>query len=294
MRIGYFADGQWSHLALEKILSDNRFDIAFIVARFDNPDPFLRVKASNLGIPFYVEENINSDSFLKQVIKMECDIYVSMSFNQIFKEDIMSCTKHGIINCHAGKLPFYRGRNVLNWVLINDEDHFGVTVHYVDSGIDTGDIIVQETFSITDHDDYATLLSRAYKHCADLLFSALILLADGKAKRVVQRDIHPVGFYCSERKIGDEVLNWNQPSRDIFNFVRAVSAPGPKARTFLGTNEVSINKVELVDHAPDYRGVPGAVVGIEPDVFYVKTATSMIKVVEWSCDRKIKIGDRLS
>lgn len=294
MRIGYFADGPWSHRALEKILSNGKFDIAFIAARFDNPDPFLKAKASSLGIPFYVEKNINSDSFLKEVISMECDIFVSMSFNQIFKEAIMSCTEHGVINCHAGKLPFYRGRNVLNWVLINDEDHFGVTVHYVDSGIDTGDIIVQETFPITDNDDYSTLLSRAYKYCADLLSSALILLADGKAKRIVQEDIHPVGFYCSGRKVGDEALNWNQPSRDVFNFVRAVSAPGPKARTFLDANEVSINKVELVAHAPDYKGVPGAVVGIESNAFYVKTATSTIKVVEWDSDRKIKIGDRLS
>ena len=294
MRIGYFADGPWSHLALDKVVSNKQFSVAFIAARFDNPDPILKSKAADLGIPFFVEKNINSDSFLKTALDMECDIYVSMSFNQIFKEAILSNTKYGIINCHAGKLPFYRGRNILNWVLINDENHFGVTVHYVDLGIDTGDIILQETFPIADHDDYATLLSRSHEYCADVLYKALVSLAAGTAKRLVQKDIHPVGFYCSQRKAGDEILNWDQPSRDVFNFVRAIAAPGPKARTFLDRDEVSINKVELVANAPDYKGIPGAVVGIESDAFYVKTASSVVKVVDWVCDRKIKIGDRLS
>ena len=71
---------------------------------------------------------------------------------------VFQCTRHKntnmpplkTINCHAGKLPFYRGRNILNWVLINDEREFGITVHYVDEGIDTGDIILQRVFPITD------------------------------------------------------------------------------------------------------------------------------------------------
>ena len=54
-----------------------------------------------------------------------------MSFNQIFRKKIINTPKIGVINCHAGKLPFYRGRNVLI-VLINDESEFGITVHFID------------------------------------------------------------------------------------------------------------------------------------------------------------------
>ena len=50
-----------------------------------------------------------------------------MSFDQIFKKKILNATKHGVINCHAGMLPFYRGRNVLNWVLINDESGLSIS-----------------------------------------------------------------------------------------------------------------------------------------------------------------------
>ena len=89
-----------------------------------------------------------------------------MSFNQIFKKEIINLPLLKTINCHAGKLPFYRGRNILNWVLINDEKEFGVTVHYMDEGIDTGDIIMQDSFSISGLDDYSTLLLRSYEACA--------------------------------------------------------------------------------------------------------------------------------
>src|SRR5690606_11568598 len=114
------------------------------------------------------------------------------------------------INCHAGKLPYYRGRNILNWVLINDENEFGITVHYIDDGIDTGDLILQETFPITDNDNYKTLLEVAYVECGNLLYKAINKIQEGNVKPVSQSTIHSVGFYCGIRRQGDEIINWNQ------------------------------------------------------------------------------------
>jgi len=292
MRLGYFADGPWSHLALGKIIADKDFSLQFICARFDNPDPVLKKKSEEFGIPFLVHQNINSSEFLEQISRFDCDIYVSMSFNQIFRSEIISKTPMGIINCHAGKLPFYRGRNVLNWALINGEKDFGVTVHYVDDGVDTGDIIVQEAYEITEKDDYSTLLSRSYGYCAYNLYKALRKLFTGEVETIRQTDIHPIGFYCSQRKVGDEVLEWNQTSTDVFNFVRAICKPGPQARTFLNGEEIMINKVELIDEAPVYKGVPGAVLGIDSHGLVVKTADSFVRVVDWATEAKIRIGDR--
>lgn len=293
MRIGYFADGPWSHRALDKILGNDAFSVAFICARFDSPDPVLKEKALAKGIQFIVDENINSSKFLERIVHYECDILVSMSFNQIFKEKIINLTPRGIVNCHAGKLPFYRGRNVLNWALINDEKDFGVTVHYVDEGVDTGDIVHQRCYEITDDDDYSTLLARSYEYCAEVLFKSLLDISKGESRRTIQKDIHRVGFYCSQRKVGDEVLDWNQSSRCVFNFVRAICKPGPQARTYLSGTEVRINKVILIPEAPVYKGIPGAVLGIEDGCLLVKTLDSFVRVVEWSCESKVRVGDRL-
>jgi methionyl-tRNA formyltransferase len=200
-------------------------------------------------------------------------------------------TPKGIINCHAGKLPFYRGRNVLNWVLINDEKEFGVTVHFVDEGIDTGDIILQKTFPVTDDDTYETLLSTSYSACADILYESLIRIAENNYKRTIQSAIHPIGFYCGKRVRGDEIINWNDTSRGVFNFIRAISKPGPIARTNNGDKEIAINRATYIENVPSYKGSVGQVLGKSEHGFLVKTKDSFIGILEVKGD--LKIGDRL-
>ena len=167
MKIGYFADGPWAHKAFDKIISDDSIEILFVMVRYDKQDPVLIELANKNNIPVELCENINSKNFVDKARLYQADLFVSMSFNQIFRKEMINLPRYGTINCHAGKLPFYRGRNILNWALINDEKEFGITVHYLDEGIDTGDIILQKVYPITDEDDYGTLLVRAYDGCAD-------------------------------------------------------------------------------------------------------------------------------
>jgi len=291
--IGYFADGPWSHDALALLVSDPTIRIAFICARHERPDPVLKERAKAGGVPFFTHPNVNSREFLDKIASYPCDLFVSMSFNQIFRKELIAHPRLTTINCHAGKLPFYRGRNILNWALINDEKEFGITVHYVDEGIDTGDIVLQRVFPITDDDTYGSLLSRAYAGCAELLYEGVKALQSGSAARVPQAQIHPRGTYCTARVAGDERLDWNQSSREVFNFVRAISRPGPEARTRLRDSEVRINKVELLPDVPHYKGIPGAVIGVHAAYFLVKTRDSYVKVTEWSSAERVRIGDRL-
>jgi methionyl-tRNA formyltransferase len=274
------------------MLEDNTIEINFVVLRYNSEDRRIKQLAEEHNIPVFSHKNINEPDFLRQLKYYKSDLFVSMSFNQIFKKDIINLPPLKIINCHAGKLPFYRGRNVLNWVLINDEKEFGITVHYVDEGIDTGDIILQRTYPISDKDNYATLLEKAYIECANLLYDAIIMLKQGNVNVKKQPEIHPVGFYCSQRKVGDERLNWNQTSREIFNFVRAICKPGPIARTTLNNKEMKINKVELIDNAPDYKCITGAILEKTKDYFIVKTKDNFIKIVEFEYEGTFKVGDR--
>jgi len=249
--------------------------------------------AKKYSIDYLKYENINSKEFIEKVKKYSCDLFVSMSFNQIFKSEIVNLPKYKTINCHAGKLPFYRGRNILNWVFINDEKEFGITVHYMDEGIDTGDIILQNSYPISDSDSYKTLLERAYINCAELLYSAITMFKYGIPCVIKQKNINPVGFYCSIRKEGDEVLNWDQTSREIFNFVRAICYPAPMARTILNGFEMKINRVEIVENAPNYKCIIGVILNKEKDgSFLVKTKDSFIKVIDFEYNKKFKVGDR--
>ncbi len=292
--IGYFADGPWAHRAFERLIRDETIRIAFICVRYDTRDPVLQEFGKKYNIDVLAVPNVNDSNFINELRKYGADLFVSMSFNQIFKKEIIHLPPKKTINCHAGRLPYYRGRNILNWVLINDEKEFGITVHYVDEGIDTGDIILQKIYEITDDDTYATLLERAYDGCAELLYNAIKLIQNGNVQAVKQNTIDKVGLYCGMRREGDELLDWQQTSRDIFNFVRALCIPGPQATSFIGDKPIKINRVILIDGAHIYKGIPGQVIGRGETGVYVKTLDSMVELAEYSYEGKVKIGDRLT
>lgn len=294
MRIGYFADGPWAHKAFEKIINDETLKIVFMTVRYDRKDNVLLNLASQYGIPVELSSDINSNAFMEAVKKYRADLFVSMSFDQIFRDKVRNLPRQKTINCHAGKLPFYRGRNILNWVLINDEKEFGITVHYMDEGIDTGDIILQETYPITDLDNYATLLERAYDGCADVLYRAIKMIQNNRVRIIKQTDIDPIGMYCGMRYVGDEIIDWKQSSRDIFNFIRALCTPGPQATSWIRGRKIAINKARMVEGAHTYKNIPGQVVGRTLDGFLIKTGDTIIEIIEYTYSGKIKMGDRLT
>lgn len=293
LRIGYFADGPWGWRAFDKMIVDDSLEIAFMSVRYEARDSELIKRAEENHIPLELSKNVNSEEFLEKMREYDVDLFVSMSFNQILKAEFINLPKYKTINCHAGRLPFYRGRNILNWALINDEKEFGITVHYVDEGIDTGDIILQEVYPITDEDNYGTLLEQAYIGCADVLYRAIKIIQSGEVKRIRQRDIDPIGMYCGGRQEGDEIIDWKQTSREIFNFIRALSVPGPQATSWVNGEKISINKSRMVAGAHIYKNTAGQVIGKTEDGFLVKTGDTMLEVVEYTFNGKIKIGDRL-
>lgn len=302
MNIGYFADGPWSHEAIKLISETVGINISFIVPRYDTQDPVLKEWAEKLNVPYIPCKNVNSSEFIRNIEKYNADLFISMSFNQILKKEIINFPRLGFINCHAGALPFYRGRNPLNWALINGESSFGITVHYVDEGIDTGDIIEQRLYPITLTDDYGTLLNRAINECANVLHSATLKIHTESVQRIKQSDIHPVGTYFGMRTFGDEIVDFNWPSIQVHNFIRAINAPGPCARCDIGEKEYAILSSELIGNAPNYIATIGEVIGKVVGGVVVKVGDSSIKLTSMAeiendqpCNQfipKFRIGTR--
>ena len=293
LNIGYFADGKWAHKTLSFLLHDKDIKISFICLRYKFPDKFLQQEAINKKIDLFKEADINNNEFVQKISSYNCDLFISMSFNQIFKKSILSLPKLGTINCHASKLPFYRGRNILNWVLINDEKEFGITVHYVDEGIDTGDIILQKTFPIDDNDDYSTLLKLSFEECPILLNQSLILIKKGNVVPIRQDSIHPKGSYCKRREEGDELINWDKNTRDLFNFIRGITSPGPCAQSFIKNNLIKIIRAEIPKVNKFSYGNPGEIMELGKDYFIAKTKDGVLKITSWDCLINVEIGDKL-
>ncbi|OOX95341.1 methionyl-tRNA formyltransferase [Campylobacter coli] len=283
LKIGYFADGKWARNCFLKILKNPQIQINFIVLR-KQKDIKLEKLALKYHIPCYTDTNVNSKEFLNELQKYPNDLLVSMSFDQIFKDEILKLYSKKIINCHAGKLPFYRGRNILNWALINDEKEFGITVHFIDKGIDTGDIILQKTYEIKDSDDYTTLLNLCHRECANLLYESLILFLNNEVNSYKQTG---GGFYCPKRKKGDEIINWTQNTREIFNFIRALNAKDLGASTFIKEKEIKIYKSEIYKENIPCSQI-GEIAKKENDYFIVGTKDGALKITQFKGEINIK------
>jgi methionyl-tRNA formyltransferase len=278
MRIGYLGDGPWAHRAIEALLAEPDWTVVFIGARHPGGDAVLQRHAGERALPFYAPVNINAPDMIEVIRSHRADVIVSMSYNQIIRQPLIDLPPKGFINCHAGMLPFYRGRNILNWALINGETSFGVTVHYVDAGIDTGDIIHQVKVPIAAEDDYGDVLEKAFVACPVALTHALRLIAAGTAPRIPQTSIHPTGFYCGRRIAGDEVIDWSWTAARLHNFVRGVAPPAPGARTSLDGRQVAFLTSEIIDGTPPYIGTTGEVVGRDARGIVVKCSDTVLRI----------------
>lgn len=297
LTIGFFGDGACGANALYRILGGGKasgIKIKFICVRYEGQDEEIRKIAQSNQIDILHTPDINALEFIEKLKKYNAELFVVNSFDQIFRKEIRSIPAKGVINCHSGKLPYYRGRCPIIWALINDEKEFGITVHYMDEGIDTGDIILQRVFEITDEDDLATLTEKDAIECGKIVYDAIKLIQSGDFKTVRQDDIDPIGIYCGGRGSGDEVIDWNQSSRDVFSFVRALCRPGPVAVCYRDGDAIYIQKVKEVTEARPYKGIPGQVCGRGKYGLYVKTGDTIVEIIEYeSSGRKIRIGDRL-
>lgn len=280
MRIMYFGDGEWAHLSFSKIINMEKFEIIGVVLRYENPDSILRKMADERDIPVYTFQNVNSNEFVDFIKEQKIELGVSMSFNQIIGRKLREASVNGFINCHAGKLPYYRGRNILNWALINDEKELGISVHFIDDGIDTGDIISQAVIPIEDQDDYSTILRKAINKCAEVLADALVKIESNNYSTI--KHSHISGSYFSYRRNGDELIDWNWTSRRIYNFIRAITVPGPGAYTYLGSEKVIVWKAEMLDYQA-FISTPGEIIRRINNVgVVVKTGDTAILIKEVS------------
>jgi methionyl-tRNA formyltransferase len=296
VNIGFFGDREWARQFIVDTLDSCHIKIKFIVLRYGVENSEIQDLAIKNSIDLYVFENVNSNESIEVLSKYDVDLFVSISYDQIFKRSTLNLPKLMSINAHAGMLPFYRGRNPINWAIINNENFIGMTIHCIDEGIDTGDIILQEMIEVSESIYYDEILKVCIKRAAQLTLEALNKIYDGSYCLTKQDDIHPYGFYCIKRRSRDQIINWSDTSTNIFNHIRALHAPDLYAETFYKGNIIKIKTVKKIKEASSYIGVPGSIIHVLPDKsFFVKTGDSYIHVCTYQSlvEVNIRVGEVL-
>jgi methionyl-tRNA formyltransferase len=146
--------------------------------------PLITEMAAQHGIPVEAVKNHNADECRQMLETLAPDVVV-LGGTRIIKDYILAIPPGGTVNAHPGLLPWLRGSASVGWALYKDLP-VGATVHFIDPGIDTGDIILREELPVYHHDTYETLNYRVTCLSAELMARAVALLDRGEAERMPQ------------------------------------------------------------------------------------------------------------
>lgn len=132
---------------------------------------FLWVKKNK--IEYLVAENVNAKDVSEKIRQAGPDLLISVSMNQIIKRDILDIAPKGSINVHCAPLPKYAGMSPYVWALANNEESSAATIHFMEEGLDEGDIIVQEKVLVKQGDSAFCLFYRCCNAAARQLISVV-------------------------------------------------------------------------------------------------------------------------
>ena len=196
--------------------------------------------AISKGLPILQPEKMKDPVFIEALRSFNADIQVVVAFRML-PEIVWDMPRFGTFNVHAALLPQYRGAAPINWAVINGETKTGVTTFFLDHNIDTGRIILQDTFEIKDdynvEDVYNGLMSLGAK--AALKTLDMIIAGNGNVETMEQDClISDESVLHSAPKIFKETcqINWNNTCKHIYDFIRGLS-PYPGAWTNIRYND---------------------------------------------------------
>jgi len=209
------------------------------------------------NIPVYIEAEFEPD-WIDRLRGWAPAVIYSFNYRRLLPRQVLECASIGAFNVHPSKLPAYRGRAPINWVLVNGERETGVTLHYMVARADAGDIVGQQTVAIDDSDTALSLARKLTPLAAGLIRRFHPLIVAGRAPRRPQ-DLS-AGSYFGRRTPADGRIDWNWPARRIFNLVRAVTHPYPGAFCTAAGRKLLVWQASI--GAEEGRaGDPGQIVG---------------------------------
>ena len=316
-------------VATLRALVEGGYNVVAVVTQPDKPvgrhgsvlrAPAVKEYALSVGLPVLQPEKMKDADFVEQLRSYEADLQVVVAFRML-PEVVWAMPRLGTFNVHAALLPQYRGAAPINWAIINGETETGVTTFFLDHDIDTGQIILQKPFSIPDDADVEYVYDGLMNLGAEIAVETvdLVIENDGKINTISQEEIlssSQCSTLNSQLSTVNSQLNpapklfkencridWNQPAKNIYNFVRGLS-PIPTAWTTLVPNfssdlsekekttapiDLKIYKTQKTNRPCD---VSAGTLCVEKSQLFVATADEWLEILELQLAGKKRMSAR--
>lgn len=226
MKIIFFGTGEFSTTILKGMIDDNREVVAVVsqpdkVNARNNKVVFSSIKqfCLNNNIPLYQFDKLNTEG--EDVLKSyNPDIFVTASYGQIIKKNILDIPKYGTINVHASILPKYRGPAPIQWAIMNGEKKTGITIMKTDIGCDTGDIYFSREIQIENEDTSTSVFNKLATLGVDCVKEFFDNFEKYKDNHIPQDEKKATYFPMIKKE--DYLLDFNTCSFDLCNKIRAL------------------------------------------------------------------------
>lgn len=203
-------------------------------------------------------KKIKDEKIIEKIKEINPDLIVVVAYGKILPKEIIDIPKYGIINVHSSLLPKYRGASPIHSAILNGDTKSGVSIMYIEEGLDSGDVILQESCDILENDTLGTLHDKLKDLGAIGLEKALKLIETGKVEATKQDE--SLATFVKPITKEQAKIDWNNTKEVIFNQVRGLN-PFPAAHTFNEKDEnIKIYKTEKLDK--EYEGQNGQIVDI--------------------------------
>lgn len=223
--------------------------------------PPVKVWGEARGISVLQPDKVRRPEFMEVLREMAPDLIITAAFGQILPKELLLIPPLGCINVHASLLPRHRGASPIQQALIDGDSKTGITIMYMDVGMDTGDIILMRETPIDKVEDAGSLHDRLAALSKEALTDALALFAQGKPQGIPQDS--DAATYCGKIDKAMGSIIWDQAPEVIINLVRGLT-PWPGAYTSLSGERLKVWKVEHGEYLTLETYPPGTVLKADP------------------------------
>lgn len=252
--------------------------------------------AVSKNLEIYQPEKIrNNIEFIEEIKKLEPDVICVVAYGKILPKEILEIPKLGCINAHGSLLPKYRGSAPIQWTVLNGEKVAGVTTIYMDTGMDTGDMILKKETEVGEDETTGELWDRLSKIGAELLVETLGKIEEGTAPRIQQGTDFSMAPMLNKEM---SKIDWqNKTAQEIKNLVRGLN-PFMGTYSYLDGKKFKIWKVDIENstNKDNNEIANGEIICAScKEGLYVKVKDGIIKILEIQAEnaRKMDIQDFL-
>jgi methionyl-tRNA formyltransferase len=269
MRVVFIGTGEIGVPTLQALLRSDEHQLATIVTQPDKPvgrdqriePPAIKKALAGRKIPILQPARIKDRKSIEEISALSPEVIVVMAYGQILPHGILEAPRVACLNLHASLLPRHRGAAPIQAAIASGDIETGITVMYMDEGLDTGDILLQRKIDILPTDTGGSLHDRLAQIAPDALLESLQLLAKAIAPRVRQNNAFAT--YAPKLNRNDGKIDWTERAEVIERKVRAFN-PWPGAFTTVAAKSgkprnLKIFSVSIVD----LTGEPGELLPTE-------------------------------